>query len=65
MTWRVASYAVWAALALAGAGVQFVGATRARIDTAGRFLRRLTLRPMGRVLLALGWMWCGWHFFAR
>ena len=65
MTWRVASYVVWAALALAGLGLEVLGLVRGRADTVGRSLQRLCARPAARALLVLGWMWSGWHFFAR
>jgi hypothetical protein len=28
-------------------------------------LERLATGPILRVLLVLGWMWAGWHLFAR
>ena len=63
---RAASYTVWALLALALVAGQLAAMSRrAPVDTFGQFLGRLTARPSLRTLLVLGWMWTGWHFFAR
>ena len=62
------SYAVWAVLGTGGA--RAVGASRTASGSPlassvrGR-LRRLATGPVLRVLLVLGWMWVGWHLFAR
>ena len=59
-------YAIWALLGLAtflvGARSRAAGAAPAR---PALVLRRLATGPILRVLLVLGWMWVGWHLFAR
>jgi len=66
MTWRQATFTVWALLA---AGV--VACEVAAVVSAGRFpgadvlARRITSPGPVRVLVLLGWMWLGWHAFAR
>jgi hypothetical protein len=66
MTTRDWTLAVWA---LVGIGVVtcLVGTTLAkeRIPTLGATVRRITASPVGRVVMAIGWMWLGWHAFAR
>jgi hypothetical protein len=39
--------------------------SRGRLPTLGAIVARLEAHRTGRVLLALGWMWLGWHAFAR
>jgi hypothetical protein len=36
-----------------------------RIPTMGEFLGYLMRSRAGRVLVLLGWLWLGWHYFAR
>jgi hypothetical protein len=36
-----------------------------RLPTLGAVVLRLKASRIGRVLLALGWAWLGWHAFAR
>ena len=60
------SYAVWAALALAVVAVWALSAFGRRpVAPIGVVVRAITSRPVARVVLVLGWMWLGWHFFAR
>jgi hypothetical protein len=58
---------VWALLG--GVVVAFFLVTwlsRGRIPTLGSIIGRLIdHNRVGRVLLMLGWMWLGWHAFAR
>jgi hypothetical protein len=55
---------------------EFLGATVAalligsalsngRLPTLAAFTGRLVARRSGRALLVIGWMWLGWHAFAR
>ncbi|HTW21186.1 MAG TPA: DUF6186 family protein [Mycobacteriales bacterium] len=37
----------------------------ARLATAGELFSRLSSRRAGRVAVAFGWWWLGWHFFVR
>jgi hypothetical protein len=36
-----------------------------RIPTLGALLGYLMRPRTGRVLVLLGWLWLGWHYFAR
>ncbi len=36
-----------------------------RIPTAGEWLGYLMRPRAGRALILLGWLWLGWHYFAR
>jgi hypothetical protein len=60
------SYAIWAFLALAT--VLLCARSRAAGSAPARpavVLQRLATGPILRVVLVLGWMWVGWHLFAR
>lgn len=37
----------------------------ARIPTCGEWLGYIMHAPAGRILVLLGWLWLGWHYFAR
>ncbi|MGO9082945.1 MAG: DUF6186 family protein [Streptosporangiaceae bacterium] len=36
-----------------------------RIPTIGEWLGYVMRKPIGRFLVLLGWLWLGWHYFAR
>lgn len=36
-----------------------------RIPTLGQWLGYLMRPRAGRALILLGWLWLGWHYFAR
>ncbi len=36
-----------------------------RIPTVGQWLGYLMRARAGRLLVLLGWLWLGWHYFAR
>ena len=36
-----------------------------RIPTVGEWLGYLMRPKLGRFLVLAGWMWLGWHYFAR
>jgi len=36
-----------------------------RIPTLGQWLGYLMRPRAGRLLILLGWLWLGWHYFAR
>jgi hypothetical protein len=38
---------------------------RTRIPTLGEWLGYVMRSPAGRALVLLGWLWLGWHYFAR
>ena len=66
MTDRSITIAVWITLAVSLVAFEAVARTSSgRIPTASRVVG-LALRPiLGRLVIALGWMWLGWHVFAR
>jgi Family of unknown function (DUF6186) len=60
------SYAVWVLLGLAT--LLLWARSRAAERSPARpalVLERLATGPILRVLLVVGWMWAGWHLFAR
>lgn len=66
MTTRHAVLVVWALLGAAVAAGQVVAAlSGGRFPGLGPLVARITARPVGRVVMVLGWMWLGWHAFAR
>ncbi len=63
---RLVTIAAWIALAAVFAGLEIVAvSTRHRFPGMGGALDRLLAAPAGRLVTALGWMWLGWHVFAR
>ena len=60
------SYLVWGLFGVAAAGLWWV--SQARPDAVARpvrVLERLATGPVLRVALVSGFMWTGWHLFAR
>jgi len=58
--------AVWAFLAAAVVGCVLASIPRrSRIVSFGTLVDRASARIGWRVALVVGWMWVGWHFFAR
>jgi hypothetical protein len=60
------SYVVWAALG--GAALLLWWLSYARPSMAvhpAEVVGKLATHPVGRVALVLGFMWFGWHLFAR
>jgi hypothetical protein len=57
------SYVVWAALGVAALVLSYLrpAAVAHPADVVGK----LASMPVVRVLLVLGFMWLGWHLFAR
>jgi hypothetical protein len=66
MSTRDWTLAVWG---LVGLGVVIcllvTTVSKGRIPTLGATMRRITSSRVGRVVLVIGWMWLGWHAFAR
>ncbi len=58
----VAGYAV---LVVVMAIYQLLALAGRRLLTLGQTLRPLKRSPLGRLVLAAGWMWIGWHLFVR
>ncbi len=66
MSDRLATIVVWIALAVAAAGLETLARIgRRRLAGLGEAFGRFAFLPAGRLALALGWMWLGWHVFAR
>jgi hypothetical protein len=66
MTWREASFTIWGVLAAMLVGCQVMAlVSRGRLPTMGALFRVITTGPLRRSVVLLGWMWLGWHAFAR
>ena len=66
MTAEVVSDALWAALAaLTLALVASTHLPGSRVERLSALLHRVEATRVGYVAAVLGWMWLGWHFFAR
>ena len=66
MSSRDTTELIWLVLGLGCAALGAVSlARRGVVATAPAALQRLIARPPLRALVALGWMWLGWHVFAR
>jgi hypothetical protein len=65
MSDRLATIVVWVALALVAVGLEAAALSTRRLAGVGAALSRLARSPAGRLAVALGWMWLGWHVFAR
>jgi hypothetical protein len=61
--WTLLTWAVLGTVVLAWLVVTVM--SKGRLPTLGAIVTRLRAHRIGRVLLALGWMWLGWHAFAR
>jgi hypothetical protein len=64
-TTRAANLAVWLALALTVAALQVSCVARRAPASLGAAVAALRSRSAGRLLLASGWLWFGWHVFVR
>jgi hypothetical protein len=62
---RTATLLGYCLLAAAFAGCQVAGLLSGRIPTIGQTVARITAGRAGRWLLLAGWLWLGWHLFAR
>jgi len=66
MTWRDATWAIWSVIALLFVASEIaVIVSRGRLPRADDLFRVMTTSPTRRTLLVLGWLWLGWHTFAR
>jgi hypothetical protein len=66
MTWREGSFIIWSVLAATLVGCQVIAlASRGRLPTMGALFGVITAGPLRRAVVLLGWMWLGWHAFAR
>lgn len=66
MTSREVTIALWIVLAALVVVLELLAYTTNRfIAPAGAVARLATRSVVGRVIVSLGWMWLGWHVFAR
>ncbi len=66
MTSREVTIAIWIAIAALVVGFEVLAWTTCRLIAPVAAVARLAVRPVvGRVVVSLGWMWLGWHVFAR
>ncbi len=66
MSTSAPSYAVWALLGVATIALWALShAPGSSLARPAEVLARLATGPFLRVVLVLGWMWAGWHLFAR
>jgi hypothetical protein len=63
---RDLTLAIWAAIGFCFVTVCVLSGFRREIVATPRtVVERLMSRVAGRFFLVLGWMWLGWHLFAR
>jgi hypothetical protein len=56
----------FAAVIAALVALEIIGRRRTtRVPTLGEWLGYLMRARAGRALILLGWLWLGWHYFAR
>ena len=66
MVTRVITIIGFAALILALFALEFLARRKgSRIPTLGAWLGYVMRPKAGRVLILLGWLWLGWHYFSR
>jgi hypothetical protein len=66
MATRVITIIGFACVIIAIFALEIIGRRRTnRIPTLGEWLGFLMRAWAGRVLIMLGWLWLGWHYFAR
>ncbi len=66
MVTRVVTIAGFAIVILALFVLEFLGRRKnSRIPTLGQWLGFVMRNRVGRFLILLGWLWLGWHYFAR
>jgi len=62
---RAVTLAGYALLVAALAGLELTGRVWHHTSTLGGAVAALGRRRAGRWLLRAGWLWLGWHLFAR
>ncbi len=66
MVTRVITITGFAALILALFVLEFLSRRKdSRIPTLGEWLGYVMRPKTGRLLILLGWLWLGWHYFSR
>jgi Family of unknown function (DUF6186) len=63
---RVITIIGFAGLIAALVALEIIGRRRTtRVPPLGEWLGYLMRARAGRALMLLGWLWLGWHYFAR
>lgn len=63
---RATTLVIWAGIVVVSLVLEGLGRRRAiGLDPAEQALRAMRAAPLGQAALILGWMWLGWHLFAR
>jgi Family of unknown function (DUF6186) len=66
VTTRIITIAGFALVLAALVALQLLGRRPdSRIPSLGQWLGYLMRLRAGRLLVLLGWLWLGWHYFAR
>lgn len=66
MVTRVVTIIGFAGVIAALIALEIIGRRRTtRVPTLGEWLGYLMRARAGRALILLGWLWLGWHYFAR
>jgi hypothetical protein len=66
MVTRVLTILGFAAVIAALAALEWLGRRKgSRIPTLGEWLGYVMRSRAGRLLILLGWLWLGWHYFSR
>jgi len=66
MSSRDLALAIWSVLGLVVVACVALSVVRpATLPTFDTAVRALVSQPARRVIVVLGWMWLGWHLFAR
>ena len=66
MSTRIITIIGFAAVIGALATLELVARRRTtRVPTLGQWLGYVMRARTGRALILLGWLWLGWHYFAR
>ena len=66
MTTRVITIIGFACVIIALLALDLVGRRPgSRVPTLGEWLGYLMRARAGRAAILLGWLWIGWHYFAR
>jgi hypothetical protein len=65
MNWRSASFLVWGVILVSFVLLELLARALRRTSTLSEVLSAIMSRTSLRVAFVLGWMWLGWHAFAR
>ena len=66
MVTRIVTIIGFAGVIAALVALEVIGRRRTtRVPTLGEWLGYLMRARAGRALILLGWLWLGWHYFAR